>query len=53
MSDKTDSMKEFNKKIEEGRAKFRAIRNRQHWRQTGKRTVMVLKSSGQAIAQRY
>lgn len=43
----------FSKKVEEGRNKFRAIRNRKYWRQKGKRTVLVLKSHGEAVELSY
>jgi len=53
MTSKEIALARFDKKVEEGSKKFRATRNRQYWRQTGKRTVVVLKSPGYAVELSY
>lgn len=53
MPEKELALTEFKKKVEEGRKKFKAIRDRQYWRREGKRTVMVLKSPGYAVEESY
>ncbi len=53
MASKEMALARFNKKVEEGRKKFKAIRNRQYWRPEGKRTVLVLKSPGYVVEKSY
>ena len=53
MTNKEVALARFTTKVEEGRKKFKAIRNRQYWRQAGKRTVVVLKSPGYVVEQSY
>lgn len=53
MTSKEIALARFNKKVEEGSKKFRAIRNRQYWQWEGKRTVLVLKSPGYTVELSY